>query len=140
METVLQVVAILAVLAGTTFSMLGVLGYVRLPDVYTRLHAVGKVGIFGTVLLLLGAVAWTPLGLGKGLVLIALLLLAGPVTAHALASAAYRAGIPLQRSIRDDLAGMATPGHAPGTAVAAAAADPVDQPGHRRTARPGPER
>ena len=104
METVLQTIAVLAVLAGTAFSMLGVLGYVRLPDVYTRLHAVGKVGIFGTVLLLLGAVVWTPLGLGKGLVLIALLLLAGPVTAHALSSAAYRVGIPQSHALRDDLA------------------------------------
>jgi len=104
METVLQVIAILAVMAGTAFSMLGVLGYVRLPDVYTRLHAVGKVGVFGTVLLLVGAVVWTPLGLGRGLVLIALLLLAGPVMAHALASAAYRVGIPLRQAIRDDLA------------------------------------
>jgi multicomponent Na+:H+ antiporter subunit G len=57
MEIVLQVIAILAVVAGTAFSVLGVLGYVRLPDVYTRLHAVGKVGVFGAVLLLLGA-AW----------------------------------------------------------------------------------
>jgi multicomponent Na+:H+ antiporter subunit G len=103
METVLQVVAILAVLAGTAFSVLGVLGYVRLPDIYSRLHTVGKVGAFGAVLLLVGAVAWTPLGLGKGLVLIALLLLSGPVTAHTLASAAYRIGIPLSRVVRDDL-------------------------------------
>ncbi|MGD9049179.1 MAG: monovalent cation/H(+) antiporter subunit G [Anaerolineae bacterium] len=111
METILQGVAILAVLAGTAFSMLGVLGYVRLPDVYTRLHAVGKVGMFGTVLLLLGAVAWTPLGLGKGLVLIALLLLAGPVTAHALASAAYRVGIPPSQAFCDDLAQVVEQSH-----------------------------
>jgi multicomponent Na+:H+ antiporter subunit G len=111
METVLQVVATLAVLAGTAFSVLGVLGYVRLPDVYTRLHTVGKVGVFGAVLLLLGAVAWTPVGLGKGLVLVALLLLAGPVTAHALASAAYRVGIPLRQAIRDDLARVAKASH-----------------------------
>ena len=111
METVFQVVATLAVLAGTAFSVLGVLGYVRLPDVYTRLHTVGKVGVFGAVLLLLGAVAWTPLGLGKGLVLVALLLLAGPVTAHALASAAYRVGIPLRQAIRDDLARVAEISH-----------------------------
>lgn len=104
METLLQLATIVAVLAGTSFSVIGVLGYLRLPDVYTRLHAVGKVGVFGTVLLLLGAIAWTPLGLGKGLVLIALLLLAGPVTAHALGSAAYRIGIPLRHAIRDDLA------------------------------------
>jgi len=108
-EIALEIVAILAVFAGTVFSVLGVLGYVRLPDVFTRLHAVGKVGVFGAALLLLGAVAWTPLGLGKGLVLIALLLLAGPVTAHALASAAYRVGIPLRQTIRDDLAGTAQP-------------------------------
>ncbi|MBN1135761.1 MAG: monovalent cation/H(+) antiporter subunit G [Anaerolineae bacterium] len=104
MEIVLQVIAILAVVAGTAFSVLGVLGYVRLPDIYSRLHSVGKVGAFGAVLLLVGAVVWTPLGLGKGLVLIALLLLSSPVTAHSLASAAYRVGIPLSRVIRDDLA------------------------------------
>jgi multicomponent Na+:H+ antiporter subunit G len=107
MDIVLQVIAALAVVAGTAFSVLGVLGYVRLPDVYTRLHTVGKVGVFGAVLLLLGAVAWTPLSLGKGLLLIALLLLAGPVTAHALASAAYRVGIPQSQAIRDDLSPVA---------------------------------
>jgi multicomponent Na+:H+ antiporter subunit G len=103
-EIVLQGIAVVAVLAGTAFSVLGVLGYMRMPDVYTRLHTVGKVGVFGAVLLLVGAVAWTPVGVGKGLVLIALLLLAGPVTAHAMASAAYRIGIPLRQAIRDDLA------------------------------------
>jgi multicomponent Na+:H+ antiporter subunit G len=104
MDIVRQVVAIVAVVAGTAFSVLGVLGYVRLPDIYSRLHTVGKVGAFGAVLLLLAAVVWTPLGLGKGLVLIALLLLAGPVTAHSLASAAYRIRIPLSHAVRDDLA------------------------------------
>jgi multicomponent Na+:H+ antiporter subunit G len=111
MNSILQATAAIAVVAGTMFSMLGVLGYVRLPDVYTRLHAVGKVGVFGTVLLLLGAVAWTPLGVGKGLVLIALLLLAGPVTAHALASAAYRVRIPHSQSHRDDLAPVVEQSH-----------------------------
>ena len=108
MELFLQLIAVVAVLLGTGFSVLGVLGYIRLPDVYSRLHATGKVGVFGVVLLLVAAVAWTPLGLGKGLVLIALLLLSGPVTAHALASAAYRTGIPLVQGIRDDLAGSET--------------------------------
>jgi multicomponent Na+:H+ antiporter subunit G len=104
METMTQLVALLAVVIGTGFSVIGILGYVRLPDVYTRLHATGKVGVFGVVLLLVAAAALTPLGLGKALVLIALLLVLGPVTSHALASAAYRSGIPLKRSARDDLA------------------------------------
>jgi multicomponent Na+:H+ antiporter subunit G len=106
MDILLQSVAALAVIGGTLFSVLGVLGYIRLPDVYTRLHATGKVGVFGAVLLLVAAIAWTPLGVGKGLVLIALLLLAGPVTAHSLSSAAYHIGIPMKRAQRDDLANI----------------------------------
>jgi len=103
MEPVLQLIALIAVVLGTLFSVLGVLGLIRLPDVYTRLHATGKVGVFGVVLLLAAAVALTPLGLGKGLILIALLLLGGPAASHAIASAAYRIGIPMNRAIRDDL-------------------------------------
>jgi multicomponent Na+:H+ antiporter subunit G len=104
LDTVLHVIALLAVITGTFFSILGVLGLIRLPDVYTRLHATGKVGLFGVVLLLVGDVVLTPLGLSKGLVLIVLLMIGGPATSHALASAAYRSGIPMKHAIRDDLA------------------------------------
>ena len=103
MEPILQLITILVILIGTFFSITGVLGYFRLPDVYTRLHATGKVGVFGVVLLMVGAIAWTPLSLGKGLVLIALLLIAGPVVSHSLGSAAYRSGVPLKLAVRDDL-------------------------------------
>jgi multicomponent Na+:H+ antiporter subunit G len=103
MEFILHLIALAAVILGTLFSILGVLGLIRLPDVYTRLHATGKVGLFGVVLLLIGDVIFTPLGLSKGLVLIVLLMIGGPATSHALASAAYRSGIPMKQAIRDDL-------------------------------------
>ena len=103
METFFQLIAIIAVIAGTFFSVVGVLGMVRLPDVYARLHATGKVGVFGVVLLLTAAVVWTPLGWARALLLIVLLMVAGPVVAHALSSAAYRIGIPMKRSVRNDL-------------------------------------
>ena len=103
METIFQLIAIIAVIAGTFFSVVGVLGMVRLPDVYARLHATGKVGVFGVVLLLTAAVVWTPLGWARALLLIMLLMVAGPVVAHALSSAAYRIGIPMKRSVRNDL-------------------------------------
>jgi multicomponent Na+:H+ antiporter subunit G len=109
MDTILQIVALLAVVLGTAFSMIGVLGLIRLPDVYTRLHATGKVGVFGVVLLLAAALALTPLGLGKALILIGLLLIGGPAASHALASAAYRIGIPMKHAIRDDLGKAAGP-------------------------------
>ena len=104
MDTILQLIAIVAVVIGAVFTTLGILGVTRMPDVYTRLHATGKVGVFGVVFLLIAAVAWLPEGRAKGLVLIAFLLLAGPVTAHALSSAAYRTGIPFATRVRDDLA------------------------------------
>lgn len=103
METISQAVALIAVLVGTFFSVVGVLGYLRFPDVYTRLHATGKVGLFGVVLLLVAAVMWTPLGWGKALLLMVLLMVSGPVAAHAIASAAYRLGIPMKEAIRNDL-------------------------------------
>jgi len=103
METILQLVALTAVILGTFFSVVGMVGFVRLPDVYTRLHAVGKVGVFGVVLLLIAAAAWTPLGWGRAILLIVLLMVAGPVTAHALASAAFRIGLHLKQPVRDDL-------------------------------------
>jgi multicomponent Na+:H+ antiporter subunit G len=104
MEIIIQLLAIAAIIVGTAFSVLGVLGFIRLPDVYTRLHATGKVSVFGVVLLLLATVVLTPLGLGKGLILIVLLVIGGPVTSHAIGSAAHRIGIPMKDAIRDDLA------------------------------------
>lgn len=104
METILQLIAIVAVIVGAAFSTLGILGVMRMPDVYTRLHATGKVGVFGVVFLLIAVMAWVPRGGAKALVLIAFLLLAGPVTAHALSSAAYRTGVPFAHRVRDDLA------------------------------------
>lgn len=103
METIGQFIAVAAVLLGTFFSVVGIIGLIRLPDVYTRLHATGKVGVYGVVLLLVAAVTYTPLAWSKALVLILLLMIAGPVTAHAISSAAYRLGIPMREAIRDDL-------------------------------------
>ncbi|MGW8251336.1 MAG: monovalent cation/H(+) antiporter subunit G [Anaerolineales bacterium] len=103
METFFQIIGVLALLAGTLFSFLGILGMIRMPDVYTRLHATGKVSVFGAVLILVAAIALTPLSLWKGLVLIILLMLSAPEVSHAIASAAYRAGIPMKSAARDDL-------------------------------------
>jgi multicomponent Na+:H+ antiporter subunit G len=104
MSDILQLLATFAVIVGTLFSITGVVGFHRLPDVYTRLHATGKVGIFGVVLLTIAAALATPLAWSRAIVLIVLLLIAGPITAHALGSAAYRMGIPLRGATRDDLA------------------------------------
>jgi multicomponent Na+:H+ antiporter subunit G len=99
---IFDIFAAAAVIIGTFFSVVGVLGFIRMPDVYTRLHATGKVGVFGVVFLLIAAVIHTPLGWGKGLFLIFFLLVTGAVTAHAIASAAYRIQIPMKGAEGND--------------------------------------
>lgn len=99
-----KIAAILFLLMGIIFSSLGMLGVTRLPDVYTRLHATGKISAFGAVMFLSAAVILLPgLTLFKGLVIILFLLLASPVVAHSISSAAYKTGLPMAQAKRDDL-------------------------------------
>ena len=44
---VLAYPAALAMLAGAAFSVLAAVGIVRLPDLYTRIHATSKAGLVG---------------------------------------------------------------------------------------------
>jgi multicomponent Na+:H+ antiporter subunit G len=111
METVLQIVAVCFMVVGTLFSIIGIIGYIRLPDVYTRLHATGKVSVFGIVFLLIAAIILTPLSLWKGLLLIFFVVLASPSVAHSIASASYRIGLPLVNPARDDLKGRLEQGN-----------------------------
>lgn len=103
METVQQIIAIVLLVLGTFLSLVGVIGFVRLPDVYTRLHATGKVSVFGLVFLLIAASILTPLTAWKGILLIFFVLLGSPAISHSIASAAYKAGVPLVNTKRDDL-------------------------------------
>jgi len=109
LETIAYAAATLAVAVGTLFSIIGIVGLARLPDVYTRLHAAGKVSTFGVVLLTFAAVLAIPYAWSRGLLLIALVLLAGPVVAHVIGSVAYRTGTPMQNAVRDDLAAHVRP-------------------------------
>ena len=90
---IILVIALLAVVLGTAFAVVGVAGLLRLPDADSRLHAVGKVSVFGVSILLLAAVVLGVAAVGKAAVLMGLLALAGPVLSHALARAARRVGV-----------------------------------------------
>ncbi len=108
MTVLIHIFVILFVILGTFFSVVAVLGYIRLPDVYCRLHTTGKVGVFGVVLLLGATALWAPATRGHALVMVFFLLATGPSTAHAMGSAAHRIGLPQKgaKRVRDDLADM----------------------------------
>lgn len=81
--------------AGLFFHLVAGLGVLRLPDVYTRLHAVSKAETLG-VLLTLGALAlWSGASLttAKLAVVAVFLFLANPTATHAIGRAALRVGV-----------------------------------------------
>lgn len=99
-----EIIGLLFITIGVVFCALGVLGIMRLPDVYSRLHASGKVAILGIFGLLAGTAILLPDATLKLLGLGVFILLTSPVASHAIASAAYRSGVPLKQADRDDLA------------------------------------
>ncbi|MBP8001536.1 MAG: Na+/H+ antiporter subunit G [Chloroflexi bacterium] len=96
----LDVVVFLLYIGGLFFNLAGVVGIIRLPDIYCRLHSSSKNTTLGALLIALGLairqfeVGQVPAGLK--VMLIALLILAiTPIGSHALARAAYLNGAPL---------------------------------------------
>jgi multicomponent Na+:H+ antiporter subunit G len=91
---------------GVFFGLVGNLGVLRFPDVYTRLHASAKcstttlLSVFIACLILEG---FSPLG-GRILVIALFFLLTGPVAAHIIARRAWKRGVePWRRRRLPDL-------------------------------------
>lgn len=84
-----------AILVGSLLVVVGAVGLVRMPDLYTRMHAAGIIDSCGGLLLLGGLAIHAGFSLvtAKLIVLIVLLFFAGPVATHALARAALHAGV-----------------------------------------------
>lgn len=87
--------ALVLVAVGAFFLLVGSIGVVRLPDFYTRLHAVGKSDTLGLVLVILGIVVHEGPSL-TGVKLVAVVVfvaLTNPVGSHALVRSAYVSGL-----------------------------------------------
>lgn len=84
-----------SIAAGLFFVLAGTLGVLRLPDFYTRLHAAGMTDTLGAELVLLGLIiqsGFTQMSL-KLLLVAFFLLITSPTATHAVAHAAYKAGL-----------------------------------------------
>lgn len=81
----------LLVLSGLIFMTAAVYGMIWLPDVYTRLHTAGKGVVLAIIPLLFSLFASGDAAITVRVLLIAaLLLITTPVSAHAIALAAYK--------------------------------------------------
>lgn len=94
----------IAFIVGGGFILVGSLGLIRLPDVWSRIHAAGIIDTIGAELILIGMMFQT--GLTQTtlkLVLIGLFLfITGPTATHAVANASFIAGIRPDRLKRNE--------------------------------------
>lgn len=116
LSQIFEFIVYLFLALGVFFNLLGSLGLLRFPDVYTRLHAGTKCTTFGSIficgsVILIGLKMWyqgntdgSVLALHTGGALIAILL-TNPTGAHAIARAAHRSGVKPVRAVIDDLEG-----------------------------------
>lgn len=85
-----EAIGLFWIVFGVFFSFVGVLGVLRLPDVYTRLHATGKVASLGVFGLVIGSAFIAPQTAFKVIMLAVFIIFSGPVASHAIGAAAHR--------------------------------------------------
>jgi len=99
---VLNIIVIVFISAGVFFLTAGTIGFLRLPDFYSRMHATGKSDTLGVVLSCTGLALYTlqgGLSLANILVSLKIMFIAvfwflgGPTATHALLKSAFKAGI-----------------------------------------------
>lgn len=90
MEPVLDILSWVSIGAGLFFMIVGTIGILRMPDIFTRLHPAGMTDTMGAGFLLLGMALQTGdwMVLVRLLFIYAFLLFTSPIASHALARAA----------------------------------------------------
>lgn len=101
-----EVIVIVLAVIGLLFSLSGVVGIVRMPDVYCRIQCSSKTITMGALPVLVALVIAegpiTNYG-GRALIVAALILVVNPTASHVLARAAYKAGVPMWRgAVKDE--------------------------------------
>lgn len=104
LETVVQILAATALLAGGLLAVTGGLGLLLLPNVADRLHAATKPQVLGLLLVCAGTAPFVPNRQAFALGLVVLFqLTTAPVVAQVLGRAAYRHGTGRSALVLDEL-------------------------------------
>ncbi len=94
MSDIITILVGITLIVGSLFALTASVGILRLQDVYIRMHAASKSGTLGSGLLLLAlAIHSGQLDVvTRAIAGVVFFLLTAPVSAHLLATAAYRVG------------------------------------------------
>jgi multicomponent Na+:H+ antiporter subunit G len=100
--TALDISSWVLILAGSFFVVVGAIGLLRMPDLFTRMHAGSVSETLGAGLLLFGMMLQTEFGLVtfKLVFILLLFVFTAPVVTHALAQAALHENI--EPSLKED--------------------------------------
>ena len=103
-DTLLHVASWICLVSGTCFALVGGIGLLRLPDLYTRMHGAGITDTLGAGLVLIGLVLHAGFGLAsvKLLMILFFLLVTSPTSSHAVARSALSHGIEPRLVPRED--------------------------------------
>jgi len=87
--------ATIFILGGAFFLAVSCIGLIRLPDFYTRTHAVGKSETLGAMLVLGGLALYNGFTVSslKILIILVFVALANPTATHAILRAAFNSGL-----------------------------------------------
>ena len=83
------------ILAGGALSVIGGIGMIRLPDLFTRMHAAGVIDTLGMGLIILGLIfqGGFTLVTVKLIIVVVFIIFTSPTATHALAKAALHGGV-----------------------------------------------
>ena len=106
---VVDIISCVLLAVGLFFSFVGVLGLLRMPDVFGRLQASTCIHTMGNICLMIGGVIYA-IGYGmdaatvvKLLVIMLMILCTNPISNHSLLKGAYNGGIkPVREMVMDD--------------------------------------
>jgi len=92
MDHLLNIASAMCIALGAGFFVAGTVGLLRLPDLYTRLHALTKADNLGLGLIMLGLILYEPdlFYAGKLLLLWVLVMVSGATGSHLIAKRALR--------------------------------------------------
>ena len=95
LETVLDILSWILLSVGGIFVFAGGLGALRMPDLYTRMHAASLTDTMATILIFTGMMLQAGFSLAalKLAAIMVFLLLTGPTSSYALANAALQSGM-----------------------------------------------
>jgi multicomponent Na+:H+ antiporter subunit G len=102
----MRLLADLILLVGATFTLLGALGLVRMPDVYNRIQAGTKAVTLGALSLLLGIGLLYPAWWSKLLVIAIMILVTNPIGSSTIARALLMAGVKPWKKIESTASGQ----------------------------------